>query len=124
MAYNGNIQRRFAELHEFINNCGISVWRWVWRWVWKLRRIRIWKTLEAGSSPESPGTESPETKIYNTLTSLRLKEVRDRSVPVSQKIMEVRRQGIRRHRAAYEKALWQCYGRRRWSGFLGSIRPL
>ncbi|KAL2139225.1 hypothetical protein VTI28DRAFT_5485 [Corynascus sepedonium] len=77
IAYDGDIQNRFKELDEFINNCASPVSKSM------LRKMRIQDALEAKlSDTESlvtikarqfPDTESPEAKIYNTLKSMREK---------------------------------------------------
>ncbi|KAK4243084.1 hypothetical protein C7999DRAFT_36590 [Corynascus novoguineensis] len=79
ITYDGSIQDRFKKLDDFINCCALSIWKTALR----LRRERMWNALEAGlsdtESPETiearrlPDSESPETKIYNTLKSMRKK---------------------------------------------------
>ncbi|KAL2166223.1 hypothetical protein VTG60DRAFT_3111 [Thermothelomyces hinnuleus] len=69
VTYEADIQDRFTALDRFITDCGTSLWRSAWN----LRRIRVWNALQAGSSPKSADTESPDIKIYNTLTSMREK---------------------------------------------------
>jgi hypothetical protein len=62
VTYNHAIQRRFTALYEFINCCGMSVQKQQRTQMWE----RMWNALEA----QPPNTKSPDTKIYNTLTSM------------------------------------------------------